>query len=388
MAFAVVDASLLRPLPYAEGDRLVEVWSLDNRSGVRLPRLDTRMLPLLDDIPDVFRATAAYEFEGVTATGSGPAQALAGARVSPNLLAVLGAVPVRGRLFTRDDISDGPGAAVIISESLWRSRFGGRHDILGSPLRIDRTSHRIVGVLPSTWRFPESSTQVWRPLDLSPARHSTAEVIGILAQGVTSSEADDRLRTLSPAWRSAGLVGPESMLMTAEPLQRRHNRKFAVSLYALLAGAVLLHLIASTNIASLFLARVTSRQRQMAVEAALGATSTDLVLAVLSEVGLVSAIGSGVGIVVAKLSLRAVETLIPTDFTWLAASGAAIDARVLGFAALATLATVILVGVLPTVRVIQGDVAATLQRTSSAQTSDALTGQQACLSPCNSQSPC
>jgi predicted permease len=369
VAFAVVDASLLRPLPYAEGDRLVEVWSLDNRSGVRLPRLDTRMLPLLDDIPDVFRATAAYEFEGVTATGSGPAQILAGARVSPNLLAVLGAVPVRGRLFMRDDISDGPGAAAIISESLWRSRFGGRHDILGSPLRIDRTSHRIVGVLPSTWRFPESSTQVWRPLDLSPARHSTAEVIGILAQGVTSSEADDRLRTLSPAWRSAGLVGPESMLMTAEPLQRRHNRKFAVSLYALLAGAVLLHLIASMNIASLFLARVTSRQRQMAVEAALGATSTDLVLAVLSEVGLVSAIGSGVGIVVAKLSLRAVETLIPTDFTWLAASGAAIDARVLGFAALATLATVVLVGVLPTVRVIQGDVAATLQRTSSAQTS-------------------
>ena len=112
--------------------------------------------------------------------------------------------------------------------------------------------------------FKSRQLKVWRPLDLSPARHSTAEVIGILAQGVTASEADDSIANavsslaLVRDWSNPVRTAP----MTAEPLQRRHNRKFAVSLYALLAGAVLLHLIASTYIASLFLARVTSRQRQ------------------------------------------------------------------------------------------------------------------------------
>lgn len=369
-AFAVLDATLLRPLPYTDGDRLVEVWSLDSRSGLRLPRPDTRLTALLTELPEVFRATAAYQFEGVTVTGSGAAEMLAGARVSLNLLSMLGAAPVRGRLFAAGDIANGPETALIISESLWTSRFGGRHDILGSQLRIDGTSHRIVGVLPSTWRFPESSTQVWRLLDVNPTQRSSADLIAILARGVTASAADDRLRTLSERWRTERLLEPGStMLVTQEPIQRRYNRKFAVSLNAVFAGAVLLHLIASLNIASLFLARATSRQRQMAVESALGATSKDLVLSVLIEVALLSAAGGAVGVVIAKWLLRTVEALIPTDFTWLAVSGAAIDARVLGFVGLATVATFLLVGALPAVRVIQGDVAGTLQRTNTAQTS-------------------
>ena len=368
LAFAVVDATLLKDLPYPNGARLVEVWTAHEKTGLESPRLDTRLIGALGRAPEVFRAVGAYEFEGVTVTAPGPAQMAAAARVSPSLLVTLGAVPIAGRVFTAEDAASPDPSVALIAESMWRARFGARHDIAGTSLWIEGRRHSIVGVMPSAFRFPETSTEVWRPLPGRSAEGVTAEALAMLADGVSAEAADARLRTLSIGLRKAGQLDREVALVTAEPIQRRHNRRFSTSLYALFAGAALLHLVACLNVASLLLVRTTSRERLLAVSAALGARSRDLISLVAFEAVLICVPGCAAGAAAAAAAVRLIRGSIPTDYTWLASSGVTIDARVLVFGACVACLSCLLVGAFPVARVLRLNVASVLQRAAATHT--------------------
>jgi putative ABC transport system permease protein len=358
--FAVVDAALLRDLPYPNGDRIIEIWAANNATGLRLPRLNTAVVAELETHKELFRGVAGYQFEGTTLTGLGPAEIVGATRVGAPLLAQLGVTPLRGRLFTAEDALDGAAPVVIISEHLWNARFGSRNDILTQVLEVDGTRHRIVGILPSTFRFPETSTAVWRPLMIG--TKASVQTLAIMAPQVTPVSLDARLGVLSSAWRAAGLLEPRTTLVTAEPIQRRYNRRYSIALYAVLGAVAALYLVAVLNIAGLLLVRTAGRQQQYAVATAIGARSADLVTILASEAAALCVAGTMGGVALAFAAARLVEHVLPPEFMWLAASQPRIDGRALSLATISLGVSWAVVCAPSVLRISRLDIAGTLQR--------------------------
>jgi predicted permease len=368
VAFALADATLLRPLPYPQADRLVEIWTADVQAGRQRPGLPDSLVGQLRSERDTVSRVEAYTFDGVTITGPGRADVAAAARVSPGLLQMLGVVPVRGRVFTAEDAQPGHAPVAIVSEAVWNSRYGLTPAILDRGLWLEGTRYRVVGVLPSTFRFPESSTRIWLPLSTADGPRSGVEALAVLASGVPADQADARLRVVSGRWRSSGLLDRNVTLVTAEPLQRRHNRRFSTGLYGILFGAGLLHLVACLNVANLFLGRQRARERELAVRAALGAHSADLAWSAVREGALLCLAGWAGGVALAHVGVRLLVGFNPSEYTWLAASDPSMNARVLLFGAGAALVTIAVATAVPALRAFRIDVATSLRRGSPTHT--------------------
>lgn len=312
----LVDAMLLRPLPYPHASRMVELWTSSTTDPTaRRPGIDHRILPDLQQALDqVVSHVEGYQYGSVTLTGAGEPQIVSAPRLSPGLLEMLGVVPVRGRLLGPEDAHGAPN--VVISERMWLDRFGGDPDIVGRSLTLDDEPHLIVGVMPRHLQFPWQPAVLWRPLP-SDARADRTQAIARLRDGVAVDQAGGQLAALSTHLRDAGLLEADRQLVVTDLVQRRRMRRHGTALAVMLEAVGLVLVIACLNVSSLLLARAASRESEFALRAALGAGRASLATRLFGE-GLVIALAGGVtGLTLAHGLIRVILSRLPDDLSFM-----------------------------------------------------------------------
>jgi putative ABC transport system permease protein len=367
--FSVIDAVLLRPLPFHDPGRLVAVKTtepgrLDN-IGVSYPAfLDWRSRNhVLDGI-------SAFRVDDFTITGRSEPAHLTGAVVSANMFSVLGVAPVIGRDFVpAEDNPTGTGLPIILSHSLWQNRFGSDPNIAGQSLTVDGNPFTVVGVMPAGFQFPVQRTPVefWTTiaLDAQGSNPMTAQ------RGAAYLDAIARLK---PQVALATAQTEMSELQSAVNMQYPENRPKGISivseadavvgdmrrgLYILFGAVGLVLLIACANLANLLLARATARNREISVRSALGATRWMIVRQLLTESLLLAVAGAAAGLGLASWGVRILTALAPDDLPRITESG--LNLQVLIFTTLVAIFTGILFGLVPALQAAKPDLAASLK---------------------------
>jgi putative ABC transport system permease protein len=360
--FTVVNAVLLRPLPYAQADRLVTVWQdLRGRGGPA----DEWATP--GNYVDWRREKGIFDDLAVitgwrpTMTGQGEAQPLTGEQVTHEYFGVLGIAPALGRAFTAEDCVPNAPRVAIISDGLWQRRFGGDRAAIGRMVTLAGQPHEIVGVLPPRFRpIVSGAAEVWRPLRLntaSPARGAVIlRTVARLAPGLTVDRAQTAATTLARQLEAAHPEFNEKTGINLIPLHERVVGDIRPGLLALAGAVAFVLLIACANIANLLMARGSARARELAVRAALGAGRGRVVRLLLTESLLLAALGGLAGTVLAFWGVDALVAMAPDSAPRRVEIG--VDPRVLAFAALVTIGTGVLFGIAPAMQMSRGGSAA------------------------------
>jgi putative ABC transport system permease protein len=360
--FAVVNAILIRPLPFTNPDRLITL------TFVR-PGTDRQPLSLLDvqDLRDENRTLdGIVSMFGWSAnlTGSGDAERLSGMRVSADYFELTGAPVALGRPIRREDEQR---AVAVISHGLWQRRFGGAPEAVGKSIVLNGEAFTIVGVLKPDFVALVRETEIVVPY--SPAtdvrRNNRAQgflrVIARLKPGVTIAQATDDLNTIGKRLRDQypDSHGSDTAVRVV-PLHEEVSGRSSSMLWMLLGAVVLVLLVACANIANLFLVRGTAYRRELAVRAALGASRSRIVGQLLAEAMLLGLIGGALGLVLARALVQAVIVAQPANLPRVAEVG--IDLRVAVFTLLVSIGTSLLVGIVPALHAPRADVRDALQR--------------------------
>jgi predicted permease len=312
--FAVVHSVLLRPLPVPQPDRLVTMYNSYPRAGVErasngVPDYDDRLRET-----DVFEEVALYNTRGVTVgTENGPERITAMA-ARPSLLRLLGAQPVRGRIFLEKEGEQGSDAKVILTHALWQQLYAGA-DVLGTGLRINGVPHEIVGVLPSGFHYLSPDVRLWLPLSFTPeqrsddARHNNNwSMVARLKPGATVATAQQQIdalnaRNLERFAHIRALLENAGFHTVVRPLQEAYVEDVRGTLYLLWGGVLFVLLIGGVNLTNLVLARSTSRMRELATRQALGAGLRRLSRQLFTESLLITAAGGALGVLLGYAGL-------------------------------------------------------------------------------------
>jgi predicted permease len=373
--FSIVNAVLLRSLPYYDPGRLVKITF--NNPGIGL-----RDVPYsVPELEDLKSRSGVFEQASVVVSGS---TNLTGAKqqperlelleVSPNYFSMLGASPQIGRLFDSQDFALGFAEAAVISDGLWRRSYGGDPNVLGKRLKLDGDASTIVGVLPAGFRHPGKTVardvEVWVTCGFSgdpypkPARNVKVarEAIGRLKPGISVAQAQARLTAMASELRSdfPSDYPPEAKWsIEIQPLQDSLVGNVRPQLFVLMAAVVLVVLIASVNIANLLLARASGRQREIALRMALGAGRFRMVRQMLTESLVLSSIAGVAGVLAAKLTLSFIIHFVPASVPRLAE--VSVDRTVLLFALLISIFTGIIFGLAPALQAMKADMTAAIR---------------------------
>jgi predicted permease len=319
--FSVFNGLFLRPLPYPDGDRLVMVY--DSYPKLNMPNAGTSIPDYLDrrEQASSLESIAIVTEQPRTLSGEGPPQRLRVALASASLFDVLRAPPALGRAFTGDDETLGSERVALLSHRLWSTRFGARPDILGSSVRLDGDSFRVVGVMAEGFGFLDTGVDAYVPFAFTPEQRSDAArgnqfsiSVARLAPGASveslNAELDAIVRRNVAAGRlSADALTEAGFTGRAQPLRDLMVGNLGAVLGVLQAIVVVVLLIACANLANLQLARVTSRRKELAVRSALGAGGERIVRTVLVESLLLAFAGGAIGLAVAAGGLALVRAL-------------------------------------------------------------------------------
>ena len=360
--FGIVNAVLLRPLPYHEPDRVVLLWShWTNWSKTWVSQGE------LVDYQEQARSlehVGAFSSTSFNLTGGGDPLRVLAAQVQPEIFAALGAQPIAGRVFTADEDRPGHEHVVMLTEGLWRSQFGSDPSIVGRAIQLDAESYTVVGVLPAALRLPldyasRTFTQIWVPLALGPndpqqrGNHGL-NALGRLRPGTSVAQAQAEIDTITGGFlqrypdnydRAFGLT------LVPAPLEVFGDVRPALVVLLLAVGAVLL--IACANVANLLLARSEARQKELAIRVVLGAGRGRIVRQLLTESMVLSAIGGAAGVALAYGLTRGLLALDPLKIPRV--QDIAIDGRVLAFTAAISAVTGILFGLVPAIQSSRAD---------------------------------
>jgi macrolide transport system ATP-binding/permease protein len=354
--FGFVDAALIKPLPYANPSRLVEV----TESVTMIPRANLSYPDYLDwkKQNQVFTSMDVYNGTGYLLTSSAGTEPVSGTRVSDGFFHTLGVAPMLGRdFYAGEDLPAAP-YTVILSYTAWQKRFAGRNTVTGETVTLSGVPYTIVGVLPQGFHFaPSTNAEFWttlHPSDSCAQRRSCHNLIGIgrLKDGVTVAAALAEMKGIA---RQLELQYPnENRDQTASviPLPEAIVTNIRPILLVLLAGAGLLLVIACVNVSSLLLVRSESRKREIAVRGALGATRGRLVRQFITEGLVLMAAGSVLGIAAAAATMRTLTHLISKDMmtTMPYLAGLGLNSHVLIFAAAISVAAAALFSLPPVLR--------------------------------------
>lgn len=360
--FTIVNAVLLRPLPYPEADRLVYVSQTyrGEFGGSGEPKF-----LFWREQSQSFEALACYSSYGGARgnlAGGDEAEYVRGLRVSEDFFGALGVYPALGRAFTRAEDTPGSERVAILSDDLWRRRFGGRKEVLGQTVSFNDQSITIVGILPPQFRFG-SGVDLFTPMQARPNAHldPNAEVVGRLKPGVTMEQAQAELKAIAEKYRAAF---PRQM-QEGESVGARGYQEFFVGdvrrhLWILLGAGGLLLLIACANVANLQLARSAARRREIAVRMALGAGAGRIARQLLAESALLATVGGAAGALLAVWGVDLLVAALPENLLPSVAE-IKVDWRVLAFAFGAAIATGLLFGLAPAWQARKVDVNTTLK---------------------------
>jgi len=358
--FSLINAVLIRSLPYPHTDRLVYLWSPNPRFPVPLEY----QTPMTADFFDLqrqnhsFASLALFDSAKLNVVADGRADGLGGAHVTGNFFETMGITPELGRVITPIDDQPGRKQVAVISHRLWRDRFGARTDILGETLLLNSRPYRIIGVMPVGFAFPRATdvtaaakvTDVWIPFAMTPEQEanrgdSAGNAIGRLRVGISAEQAQAEISTLMATIDLQRPVSDQGFGAKLQPFFDSVTGSSRHALLLLMGAAGLLLLIACSNVAGLAMVRASGRIGEMGVRAALGAARARLIRQLLTESFLLAVSGGVLGVCTAFASIRLLLRLDPGNIPRLEETS--IDTRVLFFAIAIAMLTSLLFGLFP-----------------------------------------
>ena len=378
-AFSVVNAILIRPLPYRDADRLVQLWHAAPGIGMsQIEQSDASYIQYLDKATRSFESLASYRYSAANLTGGQEPERVASAMVTASLLPTLGVRPAIGRNFSDDEDRPGGPATVILSNALWQRRYGGSPSIVGQPIQVDGTARQVVGVMPADFAFPDATVEIWMPMAIDRAHLATGNfnrnAIGRLRPGVTiaaaEAEMDPLLQRLPddvPGMMTHAMFEQAKIRVVLNPLRDDVIGDIRPILFTVLGTVAFVLLIACANVANLFLVRAEARTKEIAVRSALGATPRSIGRLYLGESLLLSAAGAILGVVLAYGALRGLLRLAPSTLP--RATEIAIDGASLGVAIAIAAITGLFFSAIPFVRAGRAELTPTLRDGSRGSTS-------------------
>ena len=375
LMFSVVNAVLLRPLPYADQERLMLVFNVNTNAPdanmMRVTPLD------FDDYrarSQTFESMAAHIGTGFTFGGPGEPELVIGQMVTPDFFRVLGVQPALGRSFRAEEFSPGRENAMLLSQRLWRRRFGGDPSVVGTQVNVNGRVFTIAGVMPAGFEYFGRRYELWTPLpsprtpELPPLDRTAhyLQVVGRLKPSVSPGQAHTEIAGIAGALAAEYPDSNRNLAARVTPLEDFTVRDAKAPLQVLLGAVGLVVLIACANVTNLLLARATARHREVAIRQALGAGRWRLVRQFFAETAILYGLGACGALAVASWGAAAVVSLGPAEVPRLADT--ALDGRVLAATLLLSLVTAVVFGLAPAVQGSSADPADALRagRTASA----------------------
>ena len=365
--FSLINGIMLRPLPYKEPDRLVTLDENNLKRGVTSMSVSYANFVDWREQSHSFEDIACYDTGGFAIAGGGPGggaepEQLKGAFVNQGLFEILGVAPILGRTFSADEDQPDHDQVVILGYSLWQRRFGGDPGIIGQTLQLNNRTRTVIGIMPKGFQFPEVA-EAWGPLALTPKLFTRTdhgiEAIARLKPGVSVEQAQAEMINVASNIEAQNPVTNEGMSVAVAGLRTTLTGDYKTALLILLGVVGFVLLIACVNVANLLLARATSRQKEIAIRAALGANRRRIFRQLITESLLLGLISGLVGLVLALWGKDLLVSAIPIDIPfWMKFD---LDARVLTFTAACSLLTGFVFGTAPALQASNPDLNETLK---------------------------
>ena len=365
--FSVVNGVLLRPLAFKDPGRLVRVWHLPPPAS--FPGMTTFAVSAANYLDweqqnHVFESMAIYNFHDFTLTGSAKPEQIGACAVSSGFFPTLGVQPLLGRVFSSAEDQPGHSNVVVLSHRLWQGSFGSNPDTVGRYINLDGQSYLVAGVMPANFQFPDFA-QMWTPMAWTDKERSVrgehhSVVVARLRPGVDLKQAQAEMSAISSRLQQQYPEDDKGWGAVVVPLHDDLVSDVRPALLVLLGAVAFVLLIASVNVANLALARTFSREKEIAIRTALGASSARVVRQILTESTVLALAGGALGLAWAHFGIGLIMTFLADKVSRSIEVG--LDAKVLAFTALISIATGILAGILPALRLTRSNVSQSLKQ--------------------------
>ena len=350
--FSVVDAVLLRPLPYPAPERLVFLWSTFHTQGV--PTSGSALPDYHDwrDRSKVFEGLGAFYYGDFNLSAGESPELVQGAYITANFFQTLQVPPALGRLFNPEEEQFGKHRVVLLSDKLWQRRFGGATDVVGREIRLGGEAFTVAGVMPRGMPFFDNLPEVelWTPISFAPKdsmatrNNHFLNIVGRLKPGVSMAQAQSDVAAIARAIEEVESTN-KGVGAAIVPLQEQLSGDSRKALLILLGAVAFVLLVACVNVANLLLARASARSKELAIRASLGASRVRIVRQVMIECLPLALIGGVCGVLLATWGIDLISSLLPDSLP--RGNTIGVNARVLGFTFALAILTMLVFGLLP-----------------------------------------